>query len=97
MHVLANLGNLFGVDGLIIGFCMLVALAITGAIVIAAIMMAKKHQAGGSGAPSTAAGQQTITVCENCGRQIGALERVQVWKEKHTVCAECLARLQAQG
>jgi hypothetical protein len=98
MNTLANFGNLFGVDGIVLGLCMLMALAITGAIVFAAIMMARKNQGGGAGAPiAGATGQQAITRCENCGRQIGALERCQVWKEKHTVCAECFVRLQGQG
>ena len=31
--------------------------------------------------------------CENCGRSIGQLEEVHLWKER-TVCAECIRRLQ---
>ena len=99
MNSLANFGNLFGIDGLIIGFCMLMALAIAGAIVFAAIMMARQKRTGSSGAPTgfTASGQQPLKNCDNCGRQIGNLEQKCIWKEAHTVCADCYARLQAQG
>lgn len=99
MNAIANFGNLFGIDGLIICFCMLMALAITGAIVFAAITLAGKRQAGSGSATliSAAPSHRPPQICENCGRQIGNLEQKHIWKEAHTVCAECFARLQAQG
>jgi hypothetical protein len=99
MNSLANFGNLFGIDGLIIGFCMLMALAIAGAIVFAAIMLAQQKRTGSGGAPMgfSAPGQRPLRICDNCGRQIGNLEQTYIWKETHAVCTECYSRLQAQG
>jgi hypothetical protein len=99
MHSLANYTNLMGVDGLFVCFCMVVALAIVAAIVVAAVLLAKRKKPGGSGAPGMppAPGQEPLKTCDNCGRQIGKLEQTYTWKDTHTVCAECHARLQGQG
>jgi hypothetical protein len=93
MYLLANFGNLLGVDGLVVCFCMGVALAIVGAIVVVAMVLAKQKKTAGSGAPNVPAapGQPPLKTCANCGRQIGNLEPTYVWKETHTVCAECHA------
>ncbi len=35
--------------------------------------------------------------CDNCGRNIGKLEKSHIWRGENTVCANCLATLQQQA